>query len=43
MNKHKAVSLIVPFSVHYSPANECLPENSSHEESFLEVQNDVEN
>ena len=43
MNKRKAVSLIVQISVHYSPTNECLPENSSHEESFLEVQDDVEN
>ena len=43
MNKSKALSLIVAFSVHYSPTNECLPKNSSHEESFLEVQDDVEN
>ena len=41
MNKRKVPSLIVPFSVHYSPTNESLPDNSSDQESFMEVQEEV--
>ena len=43
MNKSKVLFLILLFSVHYSPTNECLPGDSSDQESFIEVQDEVEN
>ena len=41
MNKCK-ISTFFKFSVQYSPPNECLPDNSVHQESFVEVQDEVE-
>ena len=36
------IALTFLFSIHYSPSNECLPDDSSHQESFTEVQDKIE-